>query len=304
MQLASTAAPAHWQPIGEIVAEFRTECSDFEHLVQSLFDQLDQLRAELERKARDLDKERQRVADRERQLSEQRKETSRIAHQFEHQEAKLSEALGELDELKTLIRRQNEETTQRDALHDTQIVKQLETLQRERQTLHRQLTDAQSELTKSVGLSRDLAQARKEIADLREEVAARAEAGYAQGASGSGGEDRAALEAELEMVRGRAAELYDILAQERRTTAEQRVEATNELKQLRRIVERQAELLGERPQSTTNTVTVARETTVEGFDDEPSEDTPSADPVINSVMAQFAKLQKDVAERRKQRKVK
>src|SRR5690606_10025218 len=78
--MATAATPAHWQPIGEIVAEFRTECSDFEHLVQSLFDQLDQLRGELERKGRELEKERQRVAERERQLSEQRKETSRFAH--------------------------------------------------------------------------------------------------------------------------------------------------------------------------------------------------------------------------------
>lgn len=300
--MATAAAPAHWQPIGEIVAEFRTECSDFEHLVQSLFDQLDQLRAELERKARDLEKERQRVTERERQLSEQRKETSRIAHQFEHQEAKLSEALVELDEVKNLVRRQSEETSQREALFDTQLHKQLETLQRERQTLHRQLTDSQNELTKNVGLARDLAQARKEIADLRSELAAPREASFARGAGSA--EDLVAVELELEMVRGRATELSDALAQERRAAAEHRNEANNEIKQLRRIVERQADLLGERPNS--NTVTVARETTVESFEDhdEEVEETASSDPVISSVMAQFAKLQKEVAERRKQRKVK
>ncbi|HTN76680.1 MAG TPA: hypothetical protein VL096_15585 [Pirellulaceae bacterium] len=299
--IASSPAPALWQPIGEIVADFRTECSDLEQLVQSLFDQLDQLRAELERKAHDIDRERQRVVERERQLSEQRKETSRIAHQFEHQEAKLSEALAELDEVKSLLRRQYDESTQRDALHDSQLNKQLAQLQRERQTLHRQLTDSQSELTKSVGLARDLAQARKEIGDLRSELASRGDGG-AEGGSHDGSYDRAALEAELEAVRGRAAELYETLAHERRSLSEQRSEAATEMKQLRRIVERQAELLGERPNN--QTVTVARETTVEHFDDEPIEETSSSDPVISSVMAQFAKLQKEVAERRKQRKVK
>ena len=246
----ATVAPTPWQPIGEIVAEFRNECSDFDHLVQSLFDQLDQLRAELDRKMRELERERQRVNERERQLAEQRKETNRIAHQFEHQEAKLSETLTELEELKGLVKSVNTPSPSSEA-----------------------------------ALAKELAQARQELAEMR-----------ASQPSGEDDGERAALEAELEMVRGRAAELYDSLAQERRTVAEQRNEAANELKQLRRIVEKQAELLGERPAG--GHATVAREVAKpdrEGNDQ-------AADPVINSVMQQFAKLQKEVAERRKHRK--
>lgn len=246
----ATVAPTPWQPIGEIVAEFRNECSDFDHLVQSLFDQLDQLRAELDRKMRELERERQRVIERERQLAEQRKETNRIAHQFEHQEAKLSETLTELEELKGLVKSVNTPSPSTEA-----------------------------------ALAKELAQARQELAALR-----------ANQPSGEDDSERAALEAELEMVRGRAAELYDTLAQERRTLAEQRNEATNELKQLRRIVEKQAELLGERPAG--GHATVAREVAKPERDGNDQ----AADPVINSVMQQFAKLQKEVAERRKHRK--
>jgi septal ring factor EnvC (AmiA/AmiB activator) len=245
----ATVAPTPWQPIGEIVAEFRNECSDFDHLVQSLFDQLDQLRAELDRKMRELERERQRVQERERQLAEQRKETSRIAHQFEHQEAKLSETLTELEELKGLVKSVNSPN-----------------------------------LSTEAALAKELAQARQELAELR---AARQ--------TGEDDSERAALEAELEMVRSRAAELHETLAQERRALAEQRNEAANELKQLRRIVEKQAELLGERPAG--GHPTVARETVRREGDGNDQ-----ADPVINSVMQQFAKLQKEVAERRKHRK--
>jgi DNA repair exonuclease SbcCD ATPase subunit len=272
--MATVAAPANWQPIGEIVAGFRNECSEFEHLVQSLFDQLDQLRSELDRKAQEIERERQRVM-------EQRKETSRIAHQFEHQEAKLSEALNEIEELKNLVSRTGQDSSQRDAL------------------------------------VRDLATARKELADARAELAR-------GGGGGSGGEDgervaalereRAALEAELELVRGRASELYESLAQERKSATEHRSETTTELKQLRRIVEKQAELLSERPAPAHAPPSERRlpareshptcEIGSDDVDDETLESVPSSDPVISSVMAQFAKLQKEVAERRKHRKPK
>jgi hypothetical protein len=270
--MATAAAPANWQPIGEIVAGFRNECSEFEHLVQSLFDQLDQLRVELERKSQEVERERQRV-------SEQRKETSRIAHQFEHQEAKLSEALNEIEELKNLVSRAGQDSAQRDAL------------------------------------VRDLATARKELADARAEIA--------RGGGSGGGEEgervtelereRAALEAELELVRGRASELYELLAQERKAATEHRNESATELKQLRRIVEKQAELLSERPAEPAHPPARSapvreshptREIGGDDLDDETLESTPSSDPVISSVMAQFAKLQKEVAERRKHRKPK
>lgn len=300
----ASVASAQWHPIGETVAEFRSECSDLEHVVQSLFDQLDQLRAELDRKAREVERERQRVAERDRQLLEQRKETNRFAHQFEHQEAKLSETLAEIEELKLLVRRAAEDTSQRDALVETQLEKQLETLQRERQALQRQLADVQTELSKHATLARELALARKEISDLR--------------AAGSGAvtsaedserlseleQERAALEAELELVRGRAAELYDSLAHERRALTEHRAETTNELKQLRRIVEKQAELLTERMAIAQTQAQATREVLVEEIDEEALDAGATSDPVISSVMAQFAKLQKEVAERRKQRKVK
>jgi hypothetical protein len=157
-----------------------------------------------------------------------------------------------------------------------------------------------------------LATARKELADARAELA------RGGNSSGSGGEsshriaeleqERAALESELELVRGRAAELYESLTQERRTLTEHRTETSTEMKQLRRIVEKQAELLSERehaaPVAVAPTHAPSRSEVAVAETDETVESTEASDPVISSVMAQFAKLQKEVAERRKHRKTK
>jgi chromosome segregation ATPase len=288
-------APALWQPIGEIVAEFRNECGDFEHILQGLFDQLEHLRGELDHRHRQLEQEQQRVAERERQLAEQRQDNNRMTHQFEHQEARLSETLTELEELKTLVRRAVEDNAERDALAEAHLERQVDALQQ-------QLAAAQTESTKHATMARDLAAARKELADLRAEFNQR---GATQAIAPEAAEliaelqhERSALESELELVRGRAAELHDALAQERRALSEHRAETANELKQMRRMIEKQAELLSDR----TVTVAAAHEAMNVTAAHEATEAAPPADPVISSVMAQFAKLQKEVAERRKQRK--
>lgn len=268
--MATASTPVHWQPIGETVAEFRNECADFENLIDSLFDQLDVLRCELGRKMFDLEQERQKVVESEQQLAQQREDNQRAAHDFEHQEAILSTALNELEELRSLV------------------------------ATHQQSSAA------NATLSQELAAAQQEIADLRAQLVARPAGGASDRQVAELEQERSALESELELVRGRAAELYDSLSQERRALTELRTETATEMKQLRRIVERQSELLAERAGagSGPNTITVSRESIMaEGKHDDDAPDAgPAADPVINSVMAQFAKLQKEVAERRKQRK--
>jgi chromosome segregation ATPase len=102
-------------------------------------------------------------------------------------------------------------------------------------------------------------------------------------------QERTALETELEMVRTRAAELTEALDQERKQMAQDRAEWSSELKQLRRLLERQARLAtnpvapGERPVQRAN----------EG-DSEPAGNGVQAprrnDPVVGSVLAQFDRI--------------
>lgn len=110
-------------------------------------------------------------------------------------------------------------------------------------------------------------------------------------------QERAALVAELEQVRSRAAELHDNLHQQQRTHAEQNSRLLDEIQQLRRVVERQAttpEPLAHDLAPGAANVTLPTASKGEAA---PA----AADPVVSSVMAQFAQLQKDVSQRRKRK---
>jgi hypothetical protein len=107
--------------------------------------------------------------------------------------------------------------------------------------------------------------------------------------------ERAELEAELELVRTRATELQEIVNQQRRELAEQRADVTNELRLLRELVEQRPELAGLAHE-------IPSEPELVGVATRGDEGTGAApDPVVSSVMAQFARLQKDVAQRRKKK---
>ena len=101
-------------------------------------------------------------------------------------------------------------------------------------------------------------------------------------------QERAALETELEMVRTRAAELTETLDKERRQMAEDRAEWSGELKQLRRLLERQARL------AATPLANADAQATHEVADLEPvsngSKGPRRDDPVVGSVLAQFDRI--------------
>lgn len=104
--------------------------------------------------------------------------------------------------------------------------------------------------------------------------------------------EREALEAELELVRTHAAELNETVTQQQHEIDTQKTELGTELQQLRKLVEKHVDLTADRAVSS-------------GWETAQAPSLPAAvltqsrDPVVNSVMAQFAKLQKDVAQRRR-----
>jgi chromosome segregation ATPase len=102
-------------------------------------------------------------------------------------------------------------------------------------------------------------------------------------------QERTALETELEMVRSRAAELTETLDQERKQMAQDRAEWSSELKQLRRLLERQARLA--------TTPVPPGERQVQRAPDADVEHTGNgvqaprrSDPVVGSVLAQFDRI--------------
>lgn len=89
------------------------------------------------------------------------------------------------------------------------------------------------------------------------------------------------------------AELDELRRDREERVSRQRDELAGELKQLRKLVENQAAILAALP------ATVCELVAAESKEIVPEAAEQGPDPVISSVMAQFSKLQQDIAQRRK-----
>jgi len=162
--------------------------------------------------------------------------------------------------------------------------------------LQADLTEARRQTSRMASAAIDLADARAEILQLREEL---------DGTRSMASEElhsrvdqllqeRNELELELETVRNRASELLDDAEEERRRMSEERAHWAGELRQLRRALETQSQLLSEREaalQSIPPSIAAAAPQAGAGV-------RANKDPVLDAVMAQFQQLQKDRIQRR------
>jgi chromosome segregation ATPase len=152
-----------------------------------------------------------------------------------------------------------------------------------------------------------LKEERRQLADERQRVVAeralwdeqkRQLAGDAHGSNGDRvvelEHERATLEDELETVRRRCEELADTVAEQKRQIAEERAEWTAEFRQLRKILDKQSQILAQRVEhGPIPPLTVVPAAPVDPGDG-------AIDPVLGSVVSQFQLLQKDAARRRAQ----
>ena len=146
----------------------------------------------------------------------------------------------------------------------------------------------------------DLAEAREEIRGQREllsEVSLRSEGAsdretdvQMEQERSAWTQERAVLETELDTVRDRAAELADALEEERQRAQGDRKNWSDELRQMRQLLQSLSE---QKKTSGSESVTPIP------VEAEPAEPNDIQDPVLDSVMAQFEILQKDLARRRK-----
>jgi septal ring factor EnvC (AmiA/AmiB activator) len=153
---------------------------------------------------------------------------------------------------------------------------------------------------------------RRELEQEREENRRLLHERFASPVLGEGGEprpatdlelERAALVAELEQVRARAAELHESLLQQQQEHAEQNARLAGEIQSLRQWIERNAELRDATPRDATPYNAAGEHQEFDFAAPGLPSPAPSsgADPVVSSVMAQFAQLQRDVAKRRKRK---
>jgi chromosome segregation ATPase len=146
---------------------------------------------------------------------------------------------------------------------------------------------------------KQLAADRKRLNDEQAELATKRSNPGDGGAVEAGGrlaeleQERATLEDELETVRKRCEELAEALAEQKRHNAEERAEWTAEFRQLRKIVDKQAQPgSGERHRASPAAAAAA------SAKDAAANERAKGDPVLGSVVSQFQLLQKDAARRR------
>jgi predicted nucleic acid-binding Zn-ribbon protein len=155
---------------------------------------------------------------------------------------------------------------------------------------------------------RRLKEERRQIAEQRERLVAEKaewEAKRQSSVDQSGADGRALeleqerreLEEELEAVRARCEELAGTVAEQKRQIAEERAEWTAEFRQLRKILDKQSQLLTQKVEQHTAPLAVVGAPC--GATQAPP-DRGGVDPVLGSVMSQFQLLQKDAARRRAQ----
>jgi chromosome segregation ATPase len=321
----NVAAPL--RPLAETAALFREECSALDHLVEELYRDIEQLRDEIVRKSDELEDGRRKLAQRGAQLAEQRKETAQLTHLLEQQEARLVEALGELKSLREHSQAEREEAKERQNSQFAFLEQKLRAVETERDQLRHEINILSAAgaggTGESVGplmnefndMRKQLADTQAQLSDTRTQLSAaidRAAAAISQApapvlvtADGQPADEatrgklatleheRIELESELELVRTRATELQEVVNQQRRELVEQRADVTTELRLLRELLE-QRQSAGSDEYEHEEEALVGATSRGESVGGAP-------DPVVSSVMAQFARLQKDVAQRRKKK---
>ena len=266
---------------------------EFQSFFSKVFDELDGLWADLARRQERWNAQRQAaetdLGERTQRLEQERAELNiqweRVQQQAEANRADAAVVSGE---------------------NGQQVEQLLETAEQERAALRDAREAAQSQLERLAELSQELAASRTELAETRQEIQAQREAAEQDESQPRPGgdfqerfdqviaerqelaEERAALETELELVRNQAAELAETIAAERKQSAEERGQGAAELKRMRRLLELIADRSAATPAPGEADARLSGEAAGES----------SADPVLDSVMAQFEVLQKDLARRR------
>jgi chromosome segregation ATPase len=235
-------------------------------LASELYADIERLGDELVHKADEVELARQHLEKRERELAEERQENSQLNELIESQQTLLQQAI---DEIQTLRRQSTEELAE---------------LKRQLTATQSQLGDTRTQLHEAIARAADtagqLSVAKSGPLPVSDDTRARLSKLE---------HDRRDLEEENKLLRARAVALQETVNQQRRELAEQQTEISTELKQLR-------ELLAEREHELQN-IDHQPVTIVAPAAESPAE----PDPVVSSVMAQFARLQKDVAQRRKKK---
>ena len=288
--------------ISQTFDRLRSERQELDEFVEGMLLSLEDLASRLNQRQCTLDERESQLELREQQLEQQQSEHDELTARFKLQEDRITALVSELAGVRTDVLAQLKNTTAGQV--DGMLHAAFSKLEEQRDDLRERLDVCREELARRADATEvlaatqaDLSQARGEILRLREQLDEQRYAGQFDSAVE---QDRIALETELELVRRRAAELSESLAEQKDQLTQQQTIWSSELKILRQLLETQSHSLHvSRPSEPVHMH--AAPATSSPAAAPAAEAAPPENPVVDSIMEQFAKLQKDVAQRRKRK---
>lgn len=289
------------ETIQKTFEEFRAHRAGLEDFVDELLDEIEKLTQSVAGRERELAENQRQIEARQQELAQQRQENELIRQALQGQDAHLAALLEKFEAVRGEL---NDAREKQGANDDSQSEALLARLQFERDDLKQRLDVCRDELARRADVTEtltatqsELAQARAEIIQLQHELES------ARNSDSSRIEleqERVALETELEMVRRRAADLTETMAEQKDQFSQQQAAWSAELKKLRQLLETQSTMLARGMSDSKLPAASPVQAASQGKGK--SQSSGEADsPVVDSIMAQFAKLQKDVSERRKRK---
>lgn len=286
---------ADWEGVSNSLAEIRAGTEDFDCFFRDVFGQFDTILTQFAREREHWQHERRDIE----------AELARRAAELERQR-------NDLQVERERIERDGVQTNGHAEAKESQLRERLQEVERERTSLRETLDAAKEYAEQLAKVGSQLGVARDELARARldlEQQRSRIEASRSETAAGRPDEktleqlraaqaereaavhERMLLEAELETLRCRTAELAESLEEQKRRASDQQTQWVGELRQHRALLATLATRLTEQKLAAVQPPAATRGTSraTSGED---------GDPALESVLAQFEMLQKDVARRR------
>ena len=288
---------AGWDSVKNSLGEIRAAHNEFEGFFSETFDQLGGLFGQLVEQAGQWQHQRSQSED-ELQLSQLLEE---VRQQRVESRSTQQEVHEQVTRLATIAATLAETRTDSGSNGDEHLNELLEEVRQQRSQLEGVQETAKTQAENLITLATELAETRSGLSRSTESRAGSEQLDEQirrmQQQQAEWEQERRLLETELESVRNRAAEMSDAVAEQKRTAAGQQKQWAEELKRMRRALEgMSARVPGEDRPPARSPTPPAEPQRKEPVAEQPSE--PDGDPVLDSVMAQFEMLQRDLAKRR------
>lgn len=290
--IASEMSP-EYAPLDQALTQLRQHNGELEKFIDHLLQEIANLGQEVESRASELMKARREIDHTSEVSVQAAQENLRLSQQVVEREEALKKANAEIEQL----RQQLSESAQNppsDPASQQRIAE-----------LEQQLQNSQSHSQQGTDLLEEVEQLRRDLAATKLELMRRDEAHTIVREDSDHDtlrERNQALEGELQQARGRAVQLTEEIDQQRKELNQQKSAWSEELQAMRSLLERRTAAPTEtaQPQSFADTSVISDTATV--CRDELEYRANNNNTVVDSVMAQFAKLQRDVNKRRGQRR--